>query len=265
MFQEEPDTGTPTGCVVAAVVSDIGAVRERNEDAAFLPGVIIGGAPRTAYSGTVTPGPGGMVGVLDGLGGHAAGSTASLMAAAVLSDLATSAAGEWAELDVEPGEGWLEWAVQMCAHRITAIGDLEDATQLMGTTVAGLLLGQHAVDVFHVGDSRVYLSDGDELVLLTRDHRSEVGGKLTQALGGTGTYDAVEPGIVTIDRRRPVRYILCSDGLSDTIDFAAIRALVAGGTAEATAMRLVRDAVNALSQDNVTVMVVDVPATSEGS
>jgi protein phosphatase len=54
------------------------------------------------------------------------------------------------------------------------------------------------------------------------------------------------------------RFLLCSDGLSDVVDRAAIAAALGDGEPEASAQRLIQLALDNRTRDNVTVIVADV-------
>ncbi len=155
--------------------------------------------------------------------------------------------------------------------------ELENAG--MGTTVTAALLGEDAVAIAHVGDSRAYLLRDRELSRLTEDHSlvEELlrGGKLTEeeafehpqrsvitrALG-------VEP-IVEIDTwTYPLRagdvILLCSDGLTDMLPESEIQELMLEpGDLSTAADRLINAANAAGGRDNITVVLFRVELASE--
>ena len=59
------------------------------------------------------------------------------------------------------------------------------------------------------------------------------------------------------------RILLCSDGLSGTLDDAQIRALLQEGAPEQAGRALVRSAMDAGSMDNITVLIADVSEVDE--
>lgn len=246
-----PMTGAASALVAA--MSHVGPERERNEDAVLLPGVILGAAAQGGWSGTIECGSATLVQVIDGMGGHGAGSWASVLAASTLNELAAAVPP-----GLEPDQGWLASAIQETADTITDVGALKPATRIMGAATAGLMLGHRTVLAFNVGDCRVYVWEDGYLSLLTTDHRSRAGGGLTRSLGGTGTREVVTPDVVTMDRTVDRRYLLCSDGLTDTLEFEVLRELIAVDPVTSAASGLVAAAVDAGSHDNVTVAVVDV-------
>lgn len=248
-------TGAP---VIAAVVTDIGPTRKRNEDAALVPGVIFGGADRSRWSGELQPGPRAVVQVIDGMGGHGSGSVASTLTALAVNEQAALLPAP--DSTVAPDPAWVSQTMQRAADLVVDVGALSQATQIMGAATAGIVVGRAELLAFNVGDCRVYVLDDGYLSLLTTDHRSRVSGGLTRSIGGTGRREQVVTDVVKMDRGVPRRYLLCSDGLTDTLDFEQISAGVRLGNPLESAQHLVATAVAAGSHDNVTVVVVDVPA-----
>lgn len=220
----------------AAAATHTGRVRDGNEDA-------------WAMSGSAWV-------VADGMGGHSGGEVAARAAAD-------------AALAADPAH-----AVEV-AHRAVL-----DATtpQLadMGTTLVHAVLVDGDLQVHWAGDSRAYLLDAGGLHPLTRDHnqaeelralghltdeqaRVHPGQyRLTRALG-LGRPVSPEAGAVTVAAHG--RLLLCSDGLTSELDDDAVARLLAAGEPDEAARRLVDSAVDAGGRDNVTVVVVDLPAS----
>ncbi|QLQ38658.1 MerR family transcriptional regulator [Micromonospora robiginosa] len=126
----------------------------------------------------------------------------------------------------------------------------------------------------HVGDTRAYLLRGGELSRLTQDHTyvqtlvdqgrltpAEAGAHpqralLARALGAGGE---VEADLALRTALTGDRYLLCSDGLSATVDPAALHAALAGADDPETAVgKLVDLAYAAGAPDNVACVVADV-------
>lgn len=247
----------PAGRIAVAAMTDVGPTRTRNEDAALLPGVILAAADRGRWAGTVQTGPRALVQVIDGMGGHGAGSLASALSALAVNE--SSAEYPRPGSSAEPDPAWIGAVLQGASDLVTEVGALTPATRIMGAATAGIAVGARIVQVFHVGDCRCYVLEDGYLSVLTTDHRSRGSGGLTRSLGGTGHREPVQPDIVDLDRAVTRRYLLSSDGLSDTLDFETIRSLVSADTVARAAAGLVDAAVTAGSQDNVTVIVADVP------
>jgi serine/threonine protein phosphatase PrpC len=221
--------------------SDVGSVRNNNEDA-FLTSGQLDGEADIAWEGRLDVRPWALV--ADGMGGHAAGEVASALAVECLSA-------------VLPG---LATADEVSAAIEATNLALHDAMRLrpdlrgMGTTVAGILALRDSAIVFNVGDSRIYLAGRDGLARLSEDH--VVGGYLlTKCLGGTPQIGTIEPFVRQVELTRGSRFLLCTDGLTDELEDEEIVELIAGHDPAST---LVGAALEKGGRDNVTVVVVQI-------
>jgi protein phosphatase len=245
--------------------TDPGPVRDNNEDALFVDA------------------DAGLFAVADGMGGHASGEVASQIAVDTIRDILESD-GDPDETRLEraaaqPGEAVRErirYAMNQASLRIRRAAQQNPIHAGMGTTLAVLLVDGPVAHYGHVGDSRIYHYRDGQLTRLTRDHtvvQQEVdAGRLTPELArlvphkniltqSVGYHGPVEPDTAT----RPIQpgdlFLLCSDGLTDPFDDATLadtlRRLPAD---EGLADELVRHAIAAGSEDNVTVVIVRVLA-----
>ncbi len=230
----------------AGLVTDVGRVREANQDA-----------------GLATEQ---MVIVADGMGGHRGGETASRIAIdTVRAAGAPATTHELIDTVVAANEA------------IFGAAQHDPALDGMGTTLTGIALlpglERPVLAVVNVGDSRTYLFHDDVLRTLTDDHSLVATmvrdghltedealahphrNILTRALGVDPTVDVdaweVEPAPGD-------RLLLCSDGLVNEVSDAQIAAVLRrlADPAEA-ADELVRLANEHGGRDNVTVAVVD--------
>jgi len=227
----------------AAAATDAGPVRPNNEDAAF--------AGRK------------LVAVADGIGGLPDGEQASGIAIEALAHLETS--------EVADPESALTQAVREANAAIGAQGGE------MGTTVTAVLLAGDRLALVHVGDSRAYLlaAGAPEMVRLTRDDTyvqtlvdkgaltaEEARGHprrsiITQAVKG----EPFRASVAAIPVEAGDRVLLCSDGLSDYVDDAAIGEIVKSAPDPQTCARLlVERALEAPTHDNVTAVIADLVA-----
>lgn len=235
----------------AGVATNVGLVRQLNEDSYLL-----------------RPG---LYAVCDGMGGARAGEIASEMACRGLADvdpIHTDAAALLAR-------------VREVNRAIAARSMRESRLQGMGTTATvAMAAGEAVLVLVHVGDSRAYLLHEGVLRQLTDDH-SWVGemirrGELTPAEAAVhphrsvitkvlGTEFEVEPDVTEVPVAPGDRLLLCSDGLSGMLPDAAIEDIMrAQEGPQSVAESLVRAAVAAGGEDNVTVIVVDVDAAPGG-
>jgi protein phosphatase len=233
----------------SAVRSDVGPVRDNNEDAAYA-------SPRLAA-------------VADGVGGAAAGEVASRAAIDAL-----------VAFDRRRLEGPLPAALRSAIadgnERIGFIATCRPRTAGMSTTLTAVALGDDGYVVASVGDSRAYLLRDGVLRPLTRDD------SLVQRMVDAGTITPEEarrhpqrsfvvetldgdpqrtpPPVATLQARAGDRLLLCSDGLTDFVDEPPIAAALRIADRGECAQRLVDLALAGGARDNVSVVVADVVA-----
>jgi PPM family protein phosphatase len=230
-----------------AVRSDVGLLREGNED--------------SAYAGPH------LLAVADGMGGHAAGEVAS---AATITTIAP--------LDVEdPGPdlvGALADAVASANLRLQELIISDPAIEGMGTTLTAMLWSEGYAALCHIGDSRAYLLRDGQFIQITHDHtlvQSLVDeGKITEDDVATHPHRSLllraldgrtiaEPDLAPLETYPGDRYLLCSDGLSGVVTEQTMhQALGSIPDPDAAALRLVELAIKGGGPDNITCIVADV-------
>ena len=237
---------------VHAIVTDVGNVRERNEDHA-------GGDPER-----------GVFLLADGMGGHPAGHLASRVAIdTALAFLTEKRVPGRARGRAEK----LGQAILAANHAIFALGEQHEEVAGMGTTLVGMWLGKKHAHFAHVGDSRAYIYRDGEAQPITRDHTvlreridrgeltadapeaAQIGHILTQAVGLEAE---VTPDLSSLPVKRDDVFLLCSDGLSDLLKPPRIAELLNGaaqGDLEGKAAALIEAALAAGGHDNITVVL----------
>ncbi|MEY4444029.1 MAG: hypothetical protein RL301_108 [Actinomycetota bacterium] len=232
----------------ASARSEVGLVRQKNEDSAVINGVFIA--------------------VADGMGGHVGGETASKIAINSAVQLLPLLNND--EIDPESLDDFLLNSILEIDSDIKdAISDNPELSG-MGTTFVGLALYRNRVSVLHVGDSRAYRLRGKSFELLTRDHtvvqdlldqgainEKEIAthpqrAMLTQALVGDGK---IIPVLIEHEVKEHDKYLLCSDGLSNFVAKSDIEAALNGKDSVNTLIEL---AYKNGAPDNVTVIVAEV-------
>ncbi len=231
------------------VASDRGRVRLTNED-----------------SYLVSPG---LYAVCDGMGGALGGEVASQMACEALRSLDVSGADEEE----------LRRAIAEANQAIVSRSLSEAQLAGMGTTLTVAVAREGEFLIGHVGDSRAYLLHSDQLLQLSADHSwvAEMlrRGEITEAEAAVhphrsvitralGTDTTVEPDLFVVPFATGDRLLLCTDGLSGMVsadDIAAV--LRQPEDPQAIAEQLVKAAIAAGGEDNVTVIVIE--AGSEGA
>ena len=218
-LQDEPDAVTSGVTLDAWLVTDIGMVRDHNEDSAY----------KEASKGFFI--------VADGMGGHAAGEIASAMA---VDSVRVTLEGSRTEIEAfkkAPSDAGRRGIVQLLQSAVLSAhqavyqrGQAESDKAGMGTTLDVVLVAGPEAFVAHVGDSRTYLIRDGKPSQITTDHTVAevlvIEGKLTieeaqvsplrtilvNAIGVSADV-GVEMAHVTLKKND--RLLLCSDGLHD--------------------------------------------------
>ncbi len=261
----DPTTDTyRCGAVRGVMQTDVGAVRERNEDAAYVDG-------RQRFFI-----------VADGMGGHSAGDVASALAVRTVRDALDAASPQLTTYVAAPTPAGRDGIRSLLERAVRAANDavltrsLEELDKHgMGTTLeVVVVLGDEAF-VGHVGDSRTYLVRDGAAMLATSDHT--VAQAMRRAGTLTDTQVEVSPmrsvlsnaiGIsadVTVDHvhlrlRARDRLLLCSDGLYDYFAPEELARWISQQASDAALTCLVDQACSRGGADNITGIIVEVPA-----
>lgn len=228
-----------------AALSDVGRVRENNEDSWHADGRVFI--------------------VADGMGGHQAGEVAS--AAAVERFLRYDRENRHLPTLRRLNEGILaanDFLGRMAAENPGLEG--------MGTTFTVLVLEGGAF-LGHVGDSRAYLLREGRMISLTRDHslvakmvreglltprQARVHPRRNVILRALGMKSRLTVDLATPDLRAGDRVLLCTDGLTSGLEDEELKNILASVDDPAECCRrLVMEANARGGEDNVTVVVVD--------
>jgi PPM family protein phosphatase len=218
-----------------------------------------------------------LYGVADGMGGHRGGEVAAEVVATGLANIPQAIATESA------------LTTEIITNEIVALNELvldrantDEDLYGMGTTLTAIALAntetpngtEQVVSVFNVGDSRTYLLRNGELQQLTDDHSVVAdlirSGKITAEEAKThrqrsvvtralGVDTTVEIDVLEVLPSPGMRYLMCSDGLTNEVPDELIGSILRRLANPAEAAReLVRMAVERGGRDNVSVVVVDV-------
>lgn len=241
----------------AAGLSDVGQVRKANEDSC--------GYTRLPYGDVFV--------TCDGMGGHVGGATASRTAVdAIIARMS---------LEVAPASipEVMAAALSYANDQVLGTAEANPSLRGMGTTACVVVVQDGQAWIGHVGDSRIYLFDGNTGVLhrITRDH------SLVQQLVDDGELDdreaehhpqkniilsaigirehmkaEVEPQPVKL--MRGDRILICSDGLSGMVDDNEIEAVLRSNADTAGTVAKLMNMANApgKGRDNITIQLVDV-------
>jgi len=243
-------------------LTDVGRSRSNNEDS-----VVVDEALRLAV-------------LADGMGGYKAGEVASAMATAHV----TEELGRWLS---EVGEGArsreVRRAMEVCVDSANAsilnAANSNSHYSGMGTTLVIGVFRDDGLVIGHIGDSRCYCYRAGRLQPITKDHsllqeqldaglispeqaeKSNIRNLVTRALGVEEVVllEVNEHGVEVGDV-----YLMCSDGLTDMMNDAAIERLMSAQAAlEHKAQALVDAANERGGRDNISVLLVEVTEVVE--
>jgi len=224
----------------------------------------------------------GLFAVADGAGGIGQGNVASALALRALENHLGQSARSALERPDYDALGNPEQAKRLsqavhAAHRnLLEIKSSDPTRREMATTIAALLFSARTeqIHLAYVGDSRIYRLRHGRLELLTVDHTiatdvlerqpdltdDVLAGILRNSVvRALGVDDDFRVSVRSFSALAADRYLLCTDGLSSTVDFEALwRTMRAPGSAAELASRLMAQAVALGSPDNVSVVLVDV-------
>ncbi|MEC8424649.1 MAG: protein phosphatase 2C domain-containing protein, partial [Myxococcota bacterium] len=220
-------------------------------------------------------GPGLMVAVADGMGGHDHGSLASGAAVQALARLFRDG------LPADPELALHRFVLR--AHRRLRERARARGAANMGTTLTVVWLIADCAHWVHVGDSRLWLERGGSLQQLSRDHtRGEFASRdgrtepveadaLTQNFlfgsRGLGDDESIRVDAGTDTGSVPLlpgdRLLLTSDGVHGFVAPHRIaEVLLAGSTPDEAVRRVVDASLAAGSDDNITALVVSIDAVT---
>ncbi len=228
--------------VTVGAASDIGQVREGNEDSFLVEQPLFV--------------------VADGMGGHRGGEVASSLALDTIQSLFVR------------NEGSLVGQVEEANRAVFERSQADRNVAGMGTTLTAALVDGDRVQLAHVGDSRAYLFHDHDLTLLTEDHtlvhRMVMDGEITEAEAEVHPHRSILTRALGVDGRVKVdestievapgdRILLCTDGLTGMVGEEQIRTILDStpGDAQGAVERLINEANRAGGVDNITAVVLD--------
>lgn len=253
--------------VSVAAVTDIGRVREKNEDSFVVADLNGGGLMMDRAHARLDVGERGvLLAVSDGMGGAQAGEVASALVVETL-------AQEIAEAPPEtPRDIMLDTAVKRAHDVVRAQGERDRAR--MGATLTAVFLRAGRAYIAEVGDSRAYLLRAGRIAQITRDQSlvqmlvdsgvmkpedastSPMRNVILQAMGHQTD---LKVALGRLDLRDRDCLLLCSDGLTGKISDEEIKQVILENrTPEAAADKLVALANERGGHDNITVIIAGI-------
>lgn len=230
--------------------TDVGKVRGSNEDALLIDIDL------------------GLFAVADGMGGHNAGEVASSLALDTLRAEVKKTSAE------TPLATCLADAIVAASHAVAAEAQADSGKAKMGTTLTALLVRDGRAAVGHVGDSRLYQVRWGNIEKLTEDHTAVAelvragavseedakGHPWTHVLSRVVGKGDVEVQSAEIELEPGDRFLICSDGFSDSLTDSSWMTDIVEKSADESAADLVSRAIELDGNDNATAVVVVVGA-----
>jgi serine/threonine protein phosphatase PrpC len=248
--------------VEVASLSDVGRVRENNEDSYLY---------WEPTSEEEFQRKGRLAVIADGMGGHEGGQEASRLAIATVREIYEKDA----DLTSEGPQLALLRAFAIAHERIVNFAAQNLQFHGMGTTCTAIAIVGHRLFFAHTGDSRLYLVRGSAISRLTHDH-SYVGKLvesgivstedaethpqrhiLTAALG-TGKEASVDGPEHVLTLEVGDSLVLCTDGLWSQVKEQDIVGIISRNTAAESCRAMMNLALQRGGPDNITLQILKV-------
>lgn len=238
--------------------SEISAHRRENQDNFYIAGKCNSDMqPSVQGKLTLSRDRRAFVAVFDGMGGEENGAMAALTAAQCM------------EQFLPPRLLLPEHLRSYYAAFLSVLEDRKTSYfENSGTTCAGVLLGEGHAQIFWMGDSRVYISREDRLLLLTHDHtvaqREVDAGKITEAAARAsrawhmlhnymGDPEGVFAMVHPLDLQPGDKLLLCSDGISDLLEDGELQVVLR----KREPLKILRRKALREAKDNATAILVE--------
>jgi serine/threonine protein phosphatase PrpC len=245
--------------VTVATKSDLGRVREHNEDKVEF---FLNEEPATVAS------RGSVFVVCDGMGGHSAGQIASELATKTFIDVYLNHPAHDPTVAAH--------AAAVAANRfVYDVGRAVEGRKGMGTTLSAVLIVQDQAICVQIGDSRIYrmregvleqLSEDQtwvEMALkagMIRPEEADTHPYRHMLLRAIGAEPSVEPEVWTMPLQVGDTFFVCSDGVINHVSNDALAVILRESTPSVAAWRAVNDALAGGGSDNATALVLRIDA-----
>jgi len=217
--------------------TDLGLVRQGNEDAALISSNLIA--------------------VADGMGGHAGGEVASAIAINTLAKIISLL--ESNEIDADSKDDLFVNITYQIDDQILQSAKDDPELSGMGTTLTALNISADSVGLLHVGDSRCYRYRNKKLEQLSVDHTvmQELldQGRLTQSEVASHPQRSLLTQALMGDSGD--KFLLCSDGLTNVLSNYEINKIIEANTDDAIAQALITEVRAKGAPDNITIIWAD--------
>jgi len=256
--------------VVVFGQSDVGLVRENNEDSFLL--MDLTGAEKIALANPVhlVGRKGSLFLVADGMGGAEAGEVASRMAVELVSLHMSKRLRKSKFLSRQAFVRSLKKSIEQANAIIYKEGYRDKRHKGMGTTLTGAGVYDGALFFAQVGDSRGYLVRNGSIAQMTQDQslvahlvasgalspeEAKIHPQRNVILQALGVQKRVDVKVSLVELRRGDWAVLCSDGLSGKVEADEINGILKGSAGPKEAcQQLIDVAKERGGEDNITVI-----------
>lgn len=241
----------------AYALTDVGMVRTNNEDSLVF---------TKPHDKSILKSKGYLAIVADGMGGHNCGEVASEMAIQVISEM-------YYKLDLNVIEA-LKKSMLDANKKIFNAGQKNGNRKGMGTTCTAVVLIGNQIIIGHVGDSRAYYVNGNQILKLTKDHtyveyliaKGVVSEQerdshpdsniITKALG---THKKLEPDVFSVKHSfsTDAKILVCSDGLYEYVKDDEMLNIVKTNDPSLAVKKLIQLAKNRGGHDNISALLIE--------
>lgn len=162
------------------------------------------------------------------------------------------------------------WSTKTSAHKVLAAlnrwlhaqGQREyGSSKAFVSTLSLMILKSNTAYLFHVGDTRIYRLRGNDLELLTRDHRIQVGPDKSYLNRAMGIDINIDIDFRTVPVEVGDRFILLCDGVHEFLSDRDLLALLLDNMDDATIAKvIVEQALANGSNDNLSCVILSVTA-----
>ncbi|GAA5217723.1 bifunctional protein-serine/threonine kinase/phosphatase [Corallincola platygyrae] len=162
------------------------------------------------------------------------------------------------------------WSVEKSATRVlTALNNwlfaqghrALDAENSLITTFSAVIIKGQSAHIFHVGDSRIYLSREGDLSQLTQDHSHSVKGKKQYLTRALGVDNKLQIDFKTVALKEADRLLFTTDGVHDVVPDKQLSELInQASSTELLCNEIAETAKQQDSDDNITCLAVDIIA-----
>ena len=264
--QEPPRQYAPKRALTYGIATDVGKLRENNEDACFA---------MQWHTMTVENRPDfGFFVIADGMGGHLDGEKASGIAVQTLASEMLQSVYMPLLRKFKAGENTTILEALVAASEKANLAVIE-AVPGGGTTMSTVAIVGNLAYLVHVGDSRVYLIHNDEIEQLTTDHtlvqrlvemkeltpeEAEYYPQKNVLYRAIGQNENLKVERLIRSLPSSTQMLICSDGLWDLVDDETMkRVTLESPTPQDACDRLVRLANDHGGTDNISVIVLKIP------